>query len=305
MQTELKQKLIYLADKYETSNFYKEDPSQFLNWYSDCCQIEIISFIAAMLSFGSRKQFIPKIKNICSLADEAGGIKNWLLAGDFSNFVTQICPLSQKIDDSRVLANENPEVCPLSQICPLSQNDLIEKKYYRFYSYADMLCLFKELGELIKNYGSLGEYCRINYEKAFANQKRETSKNKLLPPGVLLSQVLSGAFPESAIVPKGKSSANKRIFMYLRWMVRQNSPVDKGLWSWFSPADLIIPLDVHVMQESEKMELIPPESAANLKTAVQLTKKLCEIWPNDPVRADFALFGLGVDSDVETLGNND
>lgn len=279
MQTELKQKLIYLADKYETSNFYKEDPSQFLNWYSDCCQIEIISFIAAMLSFGSRKQFIPKIKNICILADEAGGIKNWLLAGDFSNFVTQIRPLSQK--------------------------DLVDKKYYRFYSYADMLCLFKELGELLKNYGSLGEYCRINYEKAFANQKQETSKNKLLPLGVLLSQVLSGAFPESAIVPKGKSSANKRIFMYLRWMVRQNSPVDKGLWSWFPPADLIIPLDVHVMQESEKMELIPPKSAANLKTAVQLTKKLCEIWPDDPVRADFALFGLGVDSDVETLGNND
>lgn len=284
MQTELKQKLIYLADKYETSNFYKEDPSQFLNWYSDCSQIEIISFIAAMLSFGSRKQFIPKIKNICILADEAGGIKKWLLAGDFSNFVTQIRPLSQR---------------------PLSQNDLIEKKYYRFYSYADMLCLFKELGELIKNYGSLGEYCRINYEKAFSKQNAETPKNKQLPPGVLLSQVLSGAFPESAIVPKGKSSANKRIFMYLRWMVRQNSPVDKGFWSWFSPADLIIPLDVHVMQESEKMELIPPKSAANLKTAVQLTKKLCEIWPDDPVRADFALFGLGVDSDVETLGNND
>ena len=115
MQTELKQKLIYLADKYETSNFYKEDPSQFLNWYSDCSQIEIISFIAAMLSFGSRKQFIPKIKNICILADEAGGLKNWLLAGDFSNFVTQIRPLSQNSDNCRVLANENPEVCPLSQ----------------------------------------------------------------------------------------------------------------------------------------------------------------------------------------------
>ena len=83
--------------------------------------------------------------------------------------------------------------------------------------------------------------------------------------------------------------------MYLRWMVRRNSPVDLGLWNWYSPADLILPLDTHVIQESIRLGLIPEKSSATLKTARAVTNSLKEIWQDDPCKGDFALFGLGVD----------
>ena len=110
-----------------------------------------------------------------------------------------------------------------------------------------------------------------------------------------LADLLSAAFPKSVIVPKGRTSANKRIHMFLRWMVRRNSPVDLGFWTWADPASLLIPLDTHVMQEAVKLGLIPPTSAASRKTAERLTAALAEAFPGDPCRGDFALFGLGVD----------
>ena len=83
--------------------------------------------------------------------------------------------------------------------------------------------------------------------------------------------------------------------MFLRWMVRQNSPVDLGIWNWYPQSELLIPLDVHVMQEGIRLGLLPKNATASKKTAEILTKKMAEIFPGDPVRGDFALFGLGVD----------
>ena len=62
MTEELKNKLKYLAEKYEVSSFCDEDPSQFLNWYRNQEEVELASFVAALLAFGSRTQFIPKIR---------------------------------------------------------------------------------------------------------------------------------------------------------------------------------------------------------------------------------------------------
>ena len=93
---------------------------------------------------------------------------------------------------------------------------------------------------------------------------------------------------------KGKNSACKRTNMFLRWMVRQNSPVDLGIWTWYSPKNLIIPLDTHVLQQAKKLNLLPQSATACFKTAILLTEKLSYYFPDDPVKGDFALFGLGV-----------
>ena len=73
MTEELKNKLKYLAEKYETDSFYNTDPSQFLNRYKNQAEAEAASFVAALLAFGSRTQFIPKIRYIFELADKKGG----------------------------------------------------------------------------------------------------------------------------------------------------------------------------------------------------------------------------------------
>ena len=82
--------------------------------------------------------------------------------------------------------------------------------------------------------------------------------------------------------------------MFLRWMVRSdNKGVDFGIWKKISPAQLICPCDVHVDRVARKLGLIKSKQT-NWKTALELTEKLKELDPDDPVKYDFALFGLGV-----------
>jgi|TARA_B110000503_G_C7173487_1_gene425652 uncharacterized protein (TIGR02757 family) len=91
-----------------------------------------------------------------------------------------------------------------------------------------------------------------------------------------------------------RRSACKRINMYLRWMVRTDDcGVDFGLWKRLSPANLICPCDVHVDRIARKLQLISRKQTDWL-TAVQLTENLKKMDPYDPVKYDFALFGLGV-----------
>ena len=84
-------------------------------------------------------------------------------------------------------------------------------------------------------------------------------------------------------------------------MTRSASPVDLGLWqSWYSKEKLLIPLDTHVMQEAAILNLFTLSKngnvpAASFKTDVELTGLMNKVFPGDPCRADYALFGFGVD----------
>ncbi len=244
--SETKEKLSELARKFEVAEFTGGDPSQFIRWYAAPSDAEPACFIAAMLSFGSRKQFIPKIRQIFGMADLSGGMRSWLVSGKFS-------------DDFR------------------SPDGNSSAKFYRFYSYSDMNSLFVSLRRILVSGGTMGGYFRRIYRD-----------------GDFLPDVICAEFAGCPLVPHGKDCANKRVNMFLRWMVRRNSPVDAGFWDWYPQRLLVIPLDVHVMQEAQKLGLVPPRASAGRKTALSLTERLREIWPDDPCRGDFALFGAGV-----------
>lgn len=90
-------------------------------------------------------------------------------------------------------------------------------------------------------------------------------------------------------------SACKRLNMYLRWMIRKDEfGVDFGLWQSIKPAQLICPLDVHVIRTATELGLLT-EAKSDWKTALFLTDKLRQFDKNDPVKYDFALFGMGVE----------
>ncbi|MFC3196302.1 TIGR02757 family protein [Parapedobacter deserti] len=90
-------------------------------------------------------------------------------------------------------------------------------------------------------------------------------------------------------------SACKRLNMFLRWMVRNDGQgVDFGLWTRISPAALVCPFDVHVERVARKLGLIRRKQA-DWKTACELTDTLRMLDAHDPVKYDFALFGLGVE----------
>ncbi|MBR2069727.1 MAG: TIGR02757 family protein [Candidatus Gastranaerophilales bacterium] len=86
--------------------------------------------------------------------------------------------------------------------------------------------------------------------------------------------------------------AMKRLNMFLRWMIRK-SDVDFGIWNCIKPSDLLIPLDTHVARISREFGLLKRKQN-DYKSVMELTEKLKEFDPNDPVKYDFALFGLGV-----------
>lgn len=108
-------------------------------------------------------------------------------------------------------------------------------------------------------------------------------------------------FPERThkhIASPFAGSSAKRINMFLRWMVRKdNRGVDFGLWDVLSPADLICPLDVHTGNMGRKLGLLS-RTQNDWKAALELTESLRGFCLEDPVKYDFALFGLGVNQDL-------
>lgn len=88
-------------------------------------------------------------------------------------------------------------------------------------------------------------------------------------------------------------SACKRLCLFLRWMCRKGSPVDFGLWDVCKPRNLIIPLDTHVHKQAIRLGLTTRRTP-DLHTAIEITDRFAEIFPDDPTKGDFALFGYGV-----------
>ncbi len=147
---------------------------------------------------------------------------------------------------------------------------------YRFYKWSDLFQLCDRLSEAYMKMDSLEEFFIPGH---------------VLDEGVeRLCRFFAGV---QGIPVAGSTSANKRFYMFLRWMVRENSPVDFGIWTAVKPSQLIIPLDTHVFQSACRYGLTTRRSA-DLKTAIEITCAMAAIWPDDPARADFALYGMEV-----------
>lgn len=264
LPAELAEKLIGLACKYESADFLKKDPSQFMHRYSTVREAEAVAFIAANLAFGRREQILSHVEQILQAAGSSPC--DWILSQKYKDFF------------------------PENQV-----------SFYRMYTNTDMRLFFDGLCSILKEGETIGSYFK---EKWLSHKKAEIppASSVDLPAAkkgrdkIYLHQVIASAFPENcSLLPHSKDSAAKKVNMLLRWLVRDNSPVDLGFWTWFSKKDLLMPLDTHVMQQANELGLINSKSA-NLKTAIELTKKVAGIFPDDPVKADFALFGLGVDT---------
>jgi uncharacterized protein (TIGR02757 family) len=97
------------------------------------------------------------------------------------------------------------------------------------------------------------------------------------------------------VATPARNSSCKRINMFLRWMVRKdNKGVDFGIWDKIKTSALVCPCDVHVERVARKLGLIT-RPKPDWQTAVELTQNLKQLDPIDPVKYDFALFGLGVE----------
>lgn len=95
-----------------------------------------------------------------------------------------------------------------------------------------------------------------------------------------------------------KSSSGKRLCMYLRWMVRSNKRhVDFGIWKNIPSSALMLPLDVHTGNVSRKLGLLQRKQN-DWKAVDEISSALKKMDTNDPIKYDFALFGLGVNKEI-------
>lgn len=96
-----------------------------------------------------------------------------------------------------------------------------------------------------------------------------------------------------------RKSTCKRLCMFLRWMVRKDkNGVDFGIWKTIKPHQLMCPLDVHVERVARKLNLIERKQR-DWQTVSELTNKLKKFDPLDPVKYDFALFGMGIEKEIQ------
>ncbi|MEX2235447.1 MAG: TIGR02757 family protein [Cyclobacteriaceae bacterium] len=164
-----------------------------------------------------------------------------------------------------------------------------EQFRHRTFNGTDMLYFIEALKNIYNQYPSLEEAFivpesdatveqgLVNFHHLFFNLEHHPHRTKKHLP-----------------TPERKSTC-KRINMYLRWMVRQDKKgVDFGLWKKISPAQLVCPCDLHVDRVARRLKLIRRKQTDWL-TALELTANLRKLDPLDPVKYDFALFGLGIE----------
>lgn len=152
-----------------------------------------------------------------------------------------------------------------------------KENFYRTFTYADFHDLCARLFDVYSKFE--------NMEKALQAQ----------PGGRPLEQ-LQRLFGDVKGVPDMETKSGcKRLCMFLRWMCRHGSPVDFGLWTICDPRNLIIPLDTHVHKQALRLGLVKRRTP-DLQTAIEITDRFAEIFPDDPTKGDFALFGYGVNN---------
>ena len=250
-----KTQLDKLVEKYEIIDFIKDDPIQFPHGYKFKEEIELAGFIASLFAYGNRKIFIKKLDEIFSKAES--DLLGFIKNGDFSS---------------------------------------LKGVEYRFSKDNDIIPIFKILSKLYNESKGLEELFGYGWLTAHHSHILKEKEQVFLQ--TVLDYFYSNA-PKTVsqgfyhMLPNPQNGgAMKRMNMFLRWMVRKG-PVDLGVWNFIQPKDLLIPLDVHVARVSREMGLLVRKSN-DFKAVIELTEKLRDFSPDDPVKYDFAMFGFGV-----------
>ncbi len=242
------------SDKYNQPEFIEADPIVIPHQFSKQQDIEIAGFFAATLAWGKRVTIIKKCNELLGLMDNT--------PHDFL--------LKHRLSDLKHF----------------------EKFKHRTFNGTDALYFIEFLSTYYKRHASL--------EDAFMWGADSVNKDFPIEAGLTRFHDTFFGLPDfprrtiKHVSTPARKSACKRLNMYLRWMVRNdNRGVDFGIWKRISPSQLVCPCDVHVERVARKLGLIK-QKGMNWKTALELTSNLRKLDAEDPVKYDFALFGLGI-----------
>ena len=178
---------------------------------------------------------------------------------------------------------------PYDFIITHTENDLekLDNFVHRTFNSIDAVTFIKALKNVYQNHNGL--------EKVFAKNSEVNSNQKSISEfKKVFFEIPHQQRTTKHVSDPLNNSAAKRINMFLRWMIRNdNKGVDFGIWKTISPASLSCPLDVHSGNVARKLGLLTRKQN-DAKALFELDTNLRKFDPNDPVKYDFALFGLGV-----------
>jgi uncharacterized protein (TIGR02757 family) len=165
---------------------------------------------------------------------------------------------------------------------------------HRFSDHEDLAGLLLGMRRVLLREGSLGA--------AFRHGVRGSDLTVIPAAGRFVAELGVANRPGGfGLLPSPeRGSACKRLFMYLRWMLRRDA-IDPGTWGPGLTDRLIVPVDTHMHQVARRIGLTR-RNAADLRTAVEITDAFRRIAPRDPVRYDFGLTRLGMRGELHLLG---
>jgi len=211
---------------------------------------------------------------------------------EISGFLTATLAWGQRktiINKSKELMNLMDN-SPFSFISSAKEKDLkrFAKFCHRTFNATDTLYFISSLKNIYKLHGGLKHV----FERGFAISRNAAGALKSFRSVFLETEYPPRTAKHVPDVSRGSSA--KRLNMFLRWMVRKdNRGVDFGIWNGINPAWLSIPLDLHTGRTARKLGLLH-RKYDDWQAVEELTTELRKFDPDDPVKFDFALFGIGV-----------
>jgi len=283
---DLKGFLDFKYDQYNRPGFIENDPICIPHLFTKKQDIEIMGFWTSILAWGQRKTIINKCKELIQLMD--GAPYDFILnhqetdLNHFTNFKHRTFNLTDTLYFIEFFRQH------------YLKSDTLETA---FNSYKPNI--FRQ--EFVVEGESSSEFIE---SIASLSYLRDLKNNQLeIPIETALNSFRTYFFSLPDYPPRTKKhissplqkSTCKRLNMFLRWMVRKDDRgVDFGLWTSIKPSDLICPTDLHVERVARKLKLITRKQV-DWQTAIELTDNLRQFDPQDPVKYDFALFGLGIE----------
>jgi len=161
---------------------------------------------------------------------------------------------------------------------------------HRFADGDRLAALLYGAGRVVRQFGSL--------ENGFAAGLTPNRENLFPALNHLFDQLTRGRRSPGHLLPDpGKTSACKRLHLYLRWMVREDR-VDPGGWRCVAPSELVVPLDTHMHRIGRRLGFTHRHQA-DRRTALEVTDGFKTFCAEDPVRFDFSLTRLGIRSELD------
>ena len=161
---------------------------------------------------------------------------------------------------------------------------------HRTFNQVDLIYFFKALQNIYLNHSGLEHVLKLLPNASLAENLAQFK--------TIFFELEHLARTEKHVSNPLKKSSAKRLNMYLRWMVRSNAKsVDFGIWKNYKPSELMIPLDVHTGTVGRNIGILKRKQN-DWKSVEELTKSLRVFDKKDPIKYDFALFGMGVNKEL-------